>query len=160
MGQNNGAYESVTVDIDGHVAQVTLIGPGAASPATLIGPFTPITDPPDAADAPTTVLGPVGSLSGPVSILPTQPASPPPVIGARTTPLPFGSGAASPFTVPPWQSGQPGGPPTERIERSWAIIDLPAFDPEVFERHRRIVLRVAGSLVAVILLLAIILGRC
>ena len=28
MGQKMGAYESVTVDIEGHVAQVTLIGPG------------------------------------------------------------------------------------------------------------------------------------
>jgi enoyl-CoA hydratase len=28
MGQKSGAYESVTVDIEGHVAQVTLVGPG------------------------------------------------------------------------------------------------------------------------------------
>ena len=28
MGQKMGAYESVTVDIEGHVAQVTLVGPG------------------------------------------------------------------------------------------------------------------------------------
>src|SRR6185436_19378156 len=91
---------------------VTLIGPGAASPATLIGPFTPISDPPDA-DAPTAVLGPVGSHAGAMtepagSLLPTQPSSPPPVIGTRAAPLPFsGNPAGSPFTVPPWQSGQP-----------------------------------------------------
>src|ERR1700752_1288995 len=28
MGQKIGAYESVTVDIENHVAQVTLVGPG------------------------------------------------------------------------------------------------------------------------------------
>src|SRR6201991_5328937 len=28
MGQKMGAFQSVTVDIEGHVAQVTLIGPG------------------------------------------------------------------------------------------------------------------------------------
>jgi serine/threonine protein kinase len=140
----------------------------AGSPATLIGPFAPM---PDAPAAPATLLGPVPPVSGPptlpntgaVSILPTQPANPPPVIGPRTASSPFAGSPPignAPFTVAPWQSGQPGGPPTERIERSWAIIDLPAFDPEVFERHRRIVLRVAAGLVGVILLLAIIAGRC
>jgi hypothetical protein len=161
------------------------LGPAPDSPATLIGPFTVLSEPPDSADAPTAILGPVTPLSGspvqldgpptqlggpatlvspgqpgaPGSILPTQPASPPPVIGARSTPLPFtGAPGASPF--PPWQSGQPGGPPTERIERSWVVVDLPAFDPEVYERHRRIVLRVAGGLFAFVVLLAIIVGRC
>jgi serine/threonine protein kinase len=182
---------------------VLAIGPAPGSPATLIGPFTAMSDPPDSADAPTAILGPVTPLSGspaqlgglptqlggpatqlggpptqlggpatlitgpgtqpgaPGSILPTQPASPPPVIGTRTTPLPFSGGpGASPFTVPPWQSGQPGGPPTERIQRSWAVIDLPAFDPEVYERHRRIVLRVASGVLALVLLIAIVVGRC
>jgi hypothetical protein len=46
------------------------------------------------------------------------------------------------------------------MRRSWAIIDLPALDPEVLERHRRIVLRIAIGLVAAILLLAILAGRC
>jgi hypothetical protein len=141
------------------------------SPATLIGPFTPMPDAPAPGAAPgppTTLLGPVPPMAGPptlpstVSILPTQPANPPPVIGVRTPGSPFAGSlvASTPFTVPPWQSGQPGGPPTERAERSWAVIDLPAFDPEVFERHRRIVLRVAGGLVGLILLLAIVAGRC
>ena len=31
MGQKMGAYESVTVDIEGHVAQVTLVGPGGGN---------------------------------------------------------------------------------------------------------------------------------
>ena len=75
--------------------------------------------------------------------------------------------AGEPFAPPPWHAG-PGAPPvgspvptfSDRIHRSWAIIDLPAYDPETFARHRRIVLRVTGGIVAFILLLAIIAGRC
>ncbi|MBC7974545.1 MAG: hypothetical protein H7138_06120, partial [Myxococcales bacterium] len=44
--------------------------------------------------------------------------------------------------------------------RSWAIIDLPAFNPEAFARHQRIVLRVTAGLLTFILLLAIVAGRC
>jgi len=123
----------------------------AGSPPTLLGP------PPALAGLPTL------PNTGAVSILPTQPASPPPVIGPRNASSPFAGSqviGGMPFTVPPWQSGQPGGPPTERIERSWAVVDLPAFDPEVYERQRRIVLRVAGGLLAVILLVAILVGHC
>jgi serine/threonine protein kinase len=100
--------------------------------------------------------------SGMVSILPTQPASPPPVIGPRAmgSHFPGASVSSTPFTVSPWQAGQPGGPPTERTRRSWAVIDLPALDPEVLARHRRIVLRVAIGLVTLILLLAVLAGRC
>ena len=95
--------------------------------------------------------------NGMMSILPTQPASPPPVIGPRAMGSPF-PGAS--VTVSPWQAGQPGGPPTERNRRSWAVIDLPALDPEVLARHRRIVLRAAAALLAVIVLLAILAGHC
>ncbi|HSS03211.1 MAG TPA: protein kinase [Kofleriaceae bacterium] len=100
--------------------------------------------------------------SGMVSILPTQPSSPPPVIGPRVigSPFPGASVSSTPFTVSPWRAGQPGAPPTERTRRSWAVIDLPALDPEVLARHRRIVLRVAIGLVALILLLAILAGHC
>jgi hypothetical protein len=108
-------------------------------------------------DGPTLPTVPAGM----VSILPTQPASPPPVIGPRAMGSPFpGAVSSTPFTVSPWQAGQPGGPPTERNRRSWAVVDLPALDPEVLARHRRIVLRSAIGLVALILLLAILAGRC
>ncbi|HEX4416418.1 MAG TPA: serine/threonine-protein kinase [Kofleriaceae bacterium] len=69
------------------------------------------------------------------------------------------------FGVPPWQSGQPAnivasaarGEPTAR---SWAVVALPPFDPEAFERRRRIVVRVASGLVTFVLLLAIVAGHC
>jgi hypothetical protein len=70
---------------------------------------------------------------------------------------PIGS---TPFTVPPWQSGQPSGPPTERNSRSWAIVDLPAVDPERVARQRHLLLRVAGGLIGFVVLLAILAGHC
>jgi hypothetical protein len=72
-----------------------------------------------------------------------------------------------PFTVPPWQSGQPANPAgggdgaeASRVARSWAVVALPPFDPALFDRQRRIVLRISGALVGVIILLALIAGRC
>ena len=79
---------------------------------------------------------------------------------AHATPLP-----APRFAVPPWQSGQPipltaPAPRHETTGKSWAIVALPPFDPEAFERRRRIVMRVAGGVVAFILLIAILAGHC
>ena len=70
--------------------------------------------------------------------------------------------ASSPFAQAPWQSGQPAPPPGpgDRVVRSWSIIDLPAFDPELFARQRRIVLRVALGLIGVVIALAVLAGRC
>ena len=67
--------------------------------------------------------------------------------------------SSSLLSAAPWQSGQPG-PPPERAVRPWSIIELPAFDPAVFARHRRIAARVAAALVALVLVLAIAAGHC
>jgi serine/threonine protein kinase len=102
---------------------------------------------------------------------PTAPTAPVVMREARTTPgtaLPVVPRATpnafplstSPYAAPPWQSGQPSPPPVERVARSWAIIDLPAFDPDMFERQRRIVLRVAAALIGVVILLAVLAGHC
>jgi len=64
------------------------------------------------------------------------------------------------FAVPPWQSGQPASLVPVEPPRSWAIVELPAIDPELFARQRRLVLRVAGGVVGLILVIAIMLGRC
>ena len=67
----------------------------------------------------------------------------------------------APFAVPPWQSGRHSASrPDERTDRSWAVVDLPAFDPEAFARRQRLVFRIAIGLVGFILLLAILAGRC
>jgi hypothetical protein len=68
--------------------------------------------------------------------------------------------SSSPLAAAPWQSGQPSPPPSDRVARSWRIIDLPAFDPAQFERQRRIVLRVAIGLVGFVIGLAVLAGRC
>jgi hypothetical protein len=47
-----------------------------------------------------------------------------------------------------------------RVPRSWTVVALPPFDPQLFDRQRRIVLRASGGLIAAIILLAIIVGRC
>jgi hypothetical protein len=100
---------------------------------------------------------------------PTPSAPFAPVPGA---PMAVAQASSAPFAVPPWHTGAPTPPPpqppsstqtpvgSDRIHRSWAIIDLPAFDAETFARHRRIVLRVTAGLITFILLLAIVAGRC
>jgi serine/threonine protein kinase len=135
--------------------------------ATMASAPPPMTGPHPTPSGAFPAAGPHPTPSGafpPAGPYPQTPSGAFPAAGLRAAPnAPFtGSPAASnaAFAIPPWQSGQPSGPPTERIARSWAVIDLPAFAPEVFERQRRIVLRVAGGLVGVILLLAIIAGRC
>jgi serine/threonine protein kinase len=125
--------------------------------------------------APPVLDGALPVLHGPLSETSTTltaPAGPPtvtgptltapPVVSPRATPsAPFAPVASSPYAAPPWQSGQPlSPPPAERALRSWAIIDLPAFDPESFERQRRIVLRVAAGLIGLVILLAVITGHC
>jgi serine/threonine protein kinase len=128
---------------------------------------------------------PAGSFAGATrrASTPSVPFAP---VGSHATPsAPFaavGSRAASsvplaaiapqppssvPFTVPPWQSGQPANPAggadnaeASRVARSWAVVALPPFDPALFDRQRRIVLRISGGLVGVIILLALIAGRC
>jgi hypothetical protein len=82
----------------------------------------------------------------------TSSTGPEPAIGAARS--------NSPLAAPPWQVGQPSPPPGDRVARSWQIIDLPAVDPALFERQRRIVLRVALALVGVVIALAILAGRC
>jgi serine/threonine protein kinase len=77
--------------------------------------------------------------------------------GSGITP-PGGPGSSRPPTVPP--TVPPTAPPGERTGRSWAVVSLPPFDAEVFERRRRLVLRVAGGVIGFILLLAIIVGQC
>jgi hypothetical protein len=88
----------------------------------------------------------------------------PPVRASSTGPEPAlgAPRSSSPLAAPPWQSGQPSPSPTpaERIARSWQIIDLPAFDPALFERQRRIVLRVALGLIGLVIALAVLAGRC
>ncbi|HET7505085.1 MAG TPA: protein kinase [Kofleriaceae bacterium] len=103
----------------------------------------------DAPSAPLPALG-----AHPAGSMPLATMVPPPV-------------ASVPF-VPPWQSGQPGpaaspGAVTAepaRTERPWAIVDLPPFDPEQFERQRRLVVRIAAGLVAAVIVLALIAGHC
>jgi serine/threonine protein kinase len=71
----------------------------------------------------------------------------------------------SPLGAAPWQSGQPAAPPpplppSDRVSRSWRIIDLPAFDPAQFERQRRIILRIALAVVGLVIVLALFAGHC
>ena len=99
------------------------------------------------------------AMMPPIEPLPVTPALPSAAFETADTQ------AASPaFGAPPWHTGTPPSQPvptvSDRIHRSWAIIDLPAFDPDTFARHRRIVLRVSGGVIGFILLLAIIAGRC
>jgi hypothetical protein len=88
----------------------------------------------------------------------------PSAAAAATPSAPFaapGRVANSPFAAPPWQSGQPIAPaPPDRGSRPWSIIDLPAFDPELFARQRRIVFRIALGVIGFVILLALFAGRC
>jgi serine/threonine protein kinase len=103
-----------------------------------------------------------------VMVLPIEPIALP--VTPSTQRPPFAPGAtpisSAPFAPPPWHTGaptpvsQPVPTVSDRIHRSWSVIDLPAFDPDTFARHRRIVLRVTAGVIAFILLLAIIAGRC
>jgi serine/threonine protein kinase len=118
--------------------------------------------------APSAPFAPAGSHA--------TPSAPFPAVGSRAaSSMPLAAIApqpvsSAPFTVPPWQSGQPaslpGGPggadgaDASRVARSWAVVALPPFDPALFDRQRRIVLRISGALVGVIIVLALIAGRC
>jgi serine/threonine protein kinase len=116
-------------------------------------------DPPVEPLEPMTPSDPVTALLPPV-----ETTSEPTLLGHAYAPPPAPVMPGAPFAAPPWQAGQPEPPriPTvsDRIHRSWAVIDLPAFDPETFARQRKLVLRITGGLVGVILLLAILAGRC
>jgi hypothetical protein len=68
--------------------------------------------------------------------------------------------ARSPFAAAPWRSGQPSAQQPEPMPRPWSIIDLPAFDPDMFARQRRLVLRIAAAVVGVVIVLALLAGHC
>ena len=126
-----------------HAATVLELSDPADDPLEALTPQEPVT---------------VMMMMPPLEPLPVTPATP-----YRPA---AGQVSSAPFAPPPWHAGAATPPsqrvPTvsDRIHRSWAIIDLPAFDPQTFARHRRVVLRVSGGVIAVILLLAIIAGRC
>jgi hypothetical protein len=106
----------------------------------------------------------------PPSSVPLAPLAPPPLSSMPLATLAPPPPSSVPFAVPPWQSGQPAAPAgavmradalePDRAVRPWSIVALPPFDPEMFERQRRLVLRVSGGLVGFIILLAILAGRC
>jgi serine/threonine protein kinase len=145
-------------DLTEHMAPVVdTLSPLAADP--IIPEPTPVT---------TTLIAETLTLRGAaVAVVPPRatPSAPlPPVRASSTGPEPALGvpRPGSPLAAPPWQSGQPSPSPTpaERIARSWQIIDLPAFDPALFERQRRIVLRIALGLVGLVIALAVLAGRC
>lgn len=130
----------------------------AGSHATPSAPFAAV----GSHATPSAPFGSRAPSSMPPAALASQPPSSVPL--ATIAPQPPSN---LPFTVPPWQSGQPASPAgggdaaeVNRLARSWAVVALPPFDPAVFDRQRRIVLRVSGGLVGFIILLAIIAGRC
>jgi serine/threonine protein kinase len=131
-----------------HSATVLELGDTADEALEPLEPQTPT--PPDPV---TVMLPPIDPTA-----LPATPSAP---YGDAAGPV-----SSTPFAAPPWHAGsprplsQPVPTVSDRIHRSWAIIDLPAFDPETFARHRRIVLRATAGLIGFILLLAIIAGRC
>ncbi|HET9624387.1 MAG TPA: protein kinase [Kofleriaceae bacterium] len=116
--------------------------------------------PPTPGPAPAMLRDPTGPRLTPIpgvpSIVPTAAAAP---IAPTTALAPIAPTAGASF-APPWQSGQPGAPQPPEAKRSWAVVWLPPIDPEVFARRQKLVLRIAGGVVAFILLLAIIAGRC
>ncbi len=145
-------------DLTEHMAPVVdTLSPLAADPIV-----------PEPTPLPGTLVSETLTLRGAaVAVVPPRatPSAPLPPVRASSTGAEPALGAprpGSPRAAPPWQSGQPSPPPTpaERIARSWQIIALPAFDPALFERQRRIVLRVALGLVGLVIALAVLAGRC
>jgi serine/threonine protein kinase len=126
---------------------LTLTGPPGA-PLTLAGP------PGIATDLPATIVD-----GAPLADLPDAQAAggPPPATALPAMAAPHAP--TSPLSPSPWQAGQPASP-ADRVARSWAVIDLPAFDPEAFERQRRLVVRIAAGVVGFVVLLAILAGHC
>jgi serine/threonine protein kinase len=123
---------------------------------------------PEEPDTPTVLSPPVTGPNLPIAPPAVVPAPPIPPFapGGTAAPAPGLPATAMPGTSPPlpaapWQSGRP--PPeflAAPVVHSWTVVDLPPFDPEAFERRRRMVLRVAGGLIGFIFLLAILAGRC
>jgi serine/threonine protein kinase len=143
-------------DLTEHMAPVVdTLSPLAADP------ILPEPPPP-----PATMVTETLTLPGPpVALVPPRatPSAPlPPARASSAGPEPASAAprSGSPRAAPPWQSGQPSPPPGDRVARSWQIIDLPAVDPALFERQRRIVLRVALVLVGLVIALAVLAGRC
>ncbi|HEX3482669.1 MAG TPA: protein kinase [Kofleriaceae bacterium] len=126
-------------------------------PATLITETLTLPGPPVA------LVPPRATPSAPLPPVRTSSTGPEPAIGgadgAPLAPL-TAARSGSPLAAPPWQSGQPAPPPGDRVARSWRVIDLPAVDPALFERQRRIVLRIAIALIGVVIALAVLAGRC
>ena len=124
---------------------------------------------PEALQPEPTLLG-HGAPSGSVTV-PTMPRAtpsspfPPPAMPAAPHEATIFSELAepvarSPFAAAPWRSGQPSPQPPEPMPRPWSIIDLPAFDPDMFARQRRLVLRIAAAVVGAVILLALLAGHC
>ena len=142
----------------------TVLSPIAATTRGHPPPAASFPGGPRRGSTPSVPFAPVGSR-----ITPSVPFA---QVGSQaTSSVPLGAiapppSSSVPFTVPPWQSGQPANPAggdgaeASRVARSWAVVALPPFDPAQFDRQRRIVLRISGGLVAVIILLALIAGRC
>jgi hypothetical protein len=148
-------------------AVTALLASAGAATATLVAaeptepPATESTEMPTAplvAAEPATLAGPPFAPMAAPAVRPATPSAPLP---QSRPPAPGAPGA--PFGVPPWRSGQPpssGTGPSERIARSWAIVELPAIDPAMFARQRSIALRITAGLVTFVVLLAILAGRC
>jgi hypothetical protein len=63
--------------------------------------------------------------------------------------------ASDPRGVYPIQGAAPARP-----DRSWTVVELPAFDPVAFARQRRHVMYGGAVLFAVFLIIAFAAGRC
>jgi serine/threonine protein kinase len=125
-------------------------------------PHAPVTETLTVPGTPMALASPRTTPSAPLPHARASSTGPEPAIlagdGAPLAAL-VGPRSSAPLAAPPWQSGQPS-PPGDRVARSWQIIDLPAVDPALFERQRRIVLRVALALVGLVIALAVLAGRC
>jgi len=154
-----------------HPSPSVATGRHAVTPSPSLGPATG-----QHAATPSAPFAAAGSAAGsivPASGMYATPSAPFVAVGsdaaAPGVPLAAMAGpratSSPPFAVPPWQSGRPSTQPSaqpseEKLTRSWAVVELPAFDPEAFARRRRLVLRIAGGVLGVIVLLAIFAGRC
>jgi len=162
----------VSTDLDRVSTELdaTVLSPVTVTTRRHPTPATAVTPPrrPPTPSVPLPVVGPNVTPSAPFPVIGARAASSVPL--AAIAPQPSSS---VPFSVPPWQSGQPASPNVGfgvasagddaepgRVPRSWAVVALPPFDPHLFDRQRRIVIRVSGGLIAAIILLAIIVGRC